>query len=197
MRLPIVIACLLFGAALAIAPAGAEPSRDARVFPGRGIGRVVLGMTPQQVRRVLGRHTLVNERKRIGFGLEYLELDWDYAQWTVGFQGRRGELRVVRVGTTKPRERTRERLGTGSRIRDILRVFPQARCSSWAGLGSNSSMGLWITALHPNGARTIFVVYHERVPQPPPGRVVEVMVQLPVRGVAERRLSCSNSWRRL
>jgi hypothetical protein len=181
---------------IATAPAAAAPARDALVRPGRGIGKISLGMTQEQVRAALGRHRSVSKRRTLGFGQQYLELQWGFAEWTVGFQGRRGALRVVRIGTTLNRQRTREGLGTGSRIRDLLRVYPQATCSTWAGLGAESSVGWWITVRHPNHARTVFVVFHEGVAQPPPGRVVEVMIQLPVSGVAERRASCGSNWRR-
>lgn len=189
-----------FGSVLAVlvalSPATGAPTRDALVVPGRGIGKVRLGMSVREVERALGHRTLVNESRGLGFGLRYVELDWDGATWTVGFQGRPGALKVVKVATTLARQRTRQGLGPGSRIRDILRAYPQATCSSWAGLGTNSSMGRWVTVRHASGARTIFVVYYEGVALPPPGRVVEVMVQLPVAGVAERRDTCGLSWRR-
>ena len=182
--------------ALAATLAPAAPERDALVRPGRGIGRVSLGMTLAQVRRTLGPHTAVNARKRLGFGETYVELDWTYSTWRVGFEGRRGRLRAVRVATTMRRQRTPEGLGPDSRIRDIVRVYPRATCSDWAGLGTNSSVGRWVTVRHAGGARTVFVVLTEGTPQPPPGRVVEVMVQRPARGLAETRRPCRGDWRR-
>jgi hypothetical protein len=191
--LPLVVALLLASAA------GAAPERDALIRPGVGIGEVRLGMTGAQVRRVLGRHKLVNERRQLGFGVEYLELDWGWGRWTVGFQGRRGERRVVKVATTLRRERTRHRLGPGSTTRDILRVFPRAACSEWAGLGTNSSKERWVFITDPKGVRTIFVISFGPFGGPssrPTGRVIEVKVQQPARGLAERRSACGPKWRR-
>jgi hypothetical protein len=182
-------------AAVAAAPADASPARDTLVRPGQGIGRVSLGMTQQQVRARLGRHMAVAERRRLGFGQQYLELQWAYAAWTVGFEGRASSLRVVKVATTLRGQRTRARLGTGSRVRDIVRVYPQATCSDWPGIHTDSSVGRWIVVAHPNGTRTIFTALGEGLATPRPLRVVEVMVQRPSRGLAEQRRPCGPNWR--
>jgi hypothetical protein len=181
--------------AVAIGAATAAPSRNALVQPGRGIGRVTLGMTQAQVRGVLGRHRYVAKRRTLGFGQQYVELQWEYATWTAGFQGRPGRMRAVMIGTTLHSQRTRSNLGTGSRIRDIVRVYPRATCSGWVGLGSDSSKETWIVVRHPSGARTIFAAIGDGKADPGPVRVVEVMVHLPARGLAERRSRCSPNWR--
>lgn len=196
MKATVVTASLAVVASLAAATAAAAPTRDALVRPGRGIGTVTVGMTRQQVQAALGRHTFVSRRRDLGFREQYLELQWGYATWTVGFQGRPGSLRVVMVGTTLRRQRTREGLGTGSRVRDIVRAYPRATCSDWAGLGSNSSKERWIVVAHPTGSRTIFAAIGDMKPSPSPVDVVEVMVQRPARGLAERRSRCPANWRR-
>jgi hypothetical protein len=179
-------------------PGAGAPGRDALLRPGRGIGRVSLGMTMPQVRGALGRHTFVSKRRTLGFGEEYRELQWGYARWTVGFQGRPGALRAVRVASMLRRERTRDGLGPGSTTRDIVRVYPNARCSSWAGLGTTSSKERWVFVTHPWGARTIFVIYFERTRggRPPTGEVIEVKVQQPASGLVEQRDPCGPNWRR-
>jgi hypothetical protein len=186
---------LVLGVA-ALESASALPSRDALVEPGRAIGKVKLGMTHAQVRGALGRHTFVVKRRDLGFGQRYVELQWGYAEWSVGFQGRAERMRAVMVGTTLHSQRTRSNLGTGSRIRDILRVYPHATCSGWAGLGTNSSKETWIVVRHPTGARTIFAAVGDGKADPGPVRVVEVMVQLPASGLSERRSQCGPNWRR-
>jgi hypothetical protein len=180
----------------ALESATALPTRSALVQPGRGIGKVKLGMTQAQVRRALGPHTFVTKRRRLGFGQQYVELQWGYGEWSVGFQGRAGRMRAVSVGTTLRSQRTRSNLGTGSRIRDILRVYPNATCSDWAGLGSASSKETWIVVRHSNGAQTVFAAVGDGKADPGPVRVVEVMVRLPASGLAERRSRCGPSWRR-
>lgn len=195
MRRTVVAAGLAVAIGVVAAPAAAAPARDALVRPGRAIGRVAVGMTSQQVHAALGRHTFVSKRLDLGFGERYLELQWGYAAWTVGFQGRPGRLRAVLVGTTVRRQRTPEGLGTGSRIREIVRAYRRATCSDWAGLGANSSKERWIVVAHPSGSRTIFAAIGNAKPSPAPLEVVEVMVQRPARGLAERRSACPTNWR--
>jgi hypothetical protein len=144
---------LLFAAlatALATGTASAAPERDALIRPGVGIGKVRLGMTLAQVRAALGPHTLVNKRQRLGFGQQYLELDWDYGQWLVGLIGRPNRMRVVRIGTLKRTERTARGVGIGTRIQQVRRVFPNARCLTY----SRSRMEI----RHRNGSRTRFFI---------------------------------------
>lgn len=182
-------------AGVVIASATAAPSRDALVQPGRGIGRITLGMTQAQARRVLGPHQFVVKRRELGFGQRFVELQWGYAEWSVGFQGRRGRLRAVMVGTTLRSQRTRSGLGVGSRVRDVLRVHPNATCSDWVGIGTNSSKEMWLTVRHANGARTVFAFVGDGKADPGPVHVVEVMVRLPASGLSERRGPCGPNWR--
>jgi hypothetical protein len=153
-------------------------------------------MTEAQVRRALGPHRTVARRRDLGFGQRYIERQWGYGEWSVGFQGPAGRMRAVRVGTTLRSQRTRSNLGTGSRVRDILRVYPSATCSDWAGLGTNRSNERWIVVRYPTGSRTIFAAVWDGNASPGPVTVVEVMVEVPARGLAERRSRCNNSWRR-
>jgi hypothetical protein len=192
----VAAASLAVAAILAATPVAAAPARDALISPGRGIGKVTVGMTRQQVQAALGRHTFVSRRRNLGFGEQYLELQWGFATWTVGFQGRPGRFRAVMVGTTLRRQRTREGLGTGSQVRDIVRAYPRATCSDWAGLGANGSKERWIVVTHPTGSRTIFAAIGDGQASPAPLEVVEVMVQRPARGLAERRSRCPANWRR-
>jgi hypothetical protein len=183
--------------AVAALPAASAPTRDMLVRPGRGIGKVALGMTEAQVRRALGSHRTVARRRELGFGQRYVERQWGYGEWSVGFQGLRGRMRVVMVGTTLRSQRTPARLGIGSRIRDIVRVHPRATCSGWAGLGTNSSKETWIVVRHPSGTQTVFAAVGDGKADPGPMRVVAVMVREPASGLAERRSRCSPNWRRL
>jgi hypothetical protein len=109
---------------LTLSPSGgAGPRADMRVRHGEAIGRVHLGMTLDQVRRVLGPGWVVSKReRRDARGLRYVELQWDYGWWLVGFM-RRGnaEFRAVRIGTVARAQRTPERLGVGSTDREVRR----------------------------------------------------------------------------
>jgi hypothetical protein len=122
---------LLAGAAAAFAAAGAHARTDANVLirPAQGIGKIRLGMTEAQVRRTMGRPRAVI-RQPGGFGLGAVELEYGLAAYTVRLVGRRGQARVVRVGTTLVRERTRAGVGVGSLERRVLRAYPRLRCES-------------------------------------------------------------------
>jgi hypothetical protein len=113
----------LVAVSLFLAPSAAGvPDVDHRLRYGDAIGRVQLGMTLAQVRRVLGREWAVSKRERRSGRLRYLELQFDYSWWTVGLMRRaNGEYRTVRIGTVARGQRTPERLGVGSTYRAVRR----------------------------------------------------------------------------
>jgi hypothetical protein len=119
-------ALILCIASLVLVPAAS--GRDALIRPGKGIGKIDLGMTQAQVRRALGPPQAV-VRKRLGFGRLSVEWQWDFAQWTVRMQGRATSLRVVGVGTMVRSERTREGFGVGTLESTLRRRYGRAiRC---------------------------------------------------------------------
>jgi hypothetical protein len=120
--------------AVVAAPASAMSQRDAQIRPDVGIGRVRLGMSLAQVRRVLGPPQLLNRRVRVGFGREHREYVWNWFEWTIGFRGTPGRFRAVRVVTSLRRHRYRG-IGVGSRVRAVVRVFPRARCRDYLSAG--------------------------------------------------------------
>jgi hypothetical protein len=111
------IAALVLFAALAVvvtsSAAGRTDERTA-IRPGVGIGPINLGMTGREVRRALGRPRAVITRRVID-GRPYVELEWGLGEWNVGLLGRKGNRRVVLVGTALGRHRTPEGLGVGTR----------------------------------------------------------------------------------
>ena len=109
-------------AALAAAPATAAPERAMVIVPGQQIGKIRIGMPLAQVRAVLGRPTLMNRRLRVGF-TRYVEYDWGYGRWTVGFSGRGSAARASLIGTTVRSERTRERVGVGTLQARVQAVY--------------------------------------------------------------------------
>jgi hypothetical protein len=110
MRLVVVAVAL--AASLAPSAAGRSDERIA-IRPGVGIGPLNLGMTGEDVRRVLGPPRAVVER-RVLRGKPYVELEWSLGDWYVGLLGRPGHRRVVMVGTALFRHRTPEGLGVGT-----------------------------------------------------------------------------------
>jgi hypothetical protein len=113
------------------ASVAAETDDAERVRHGVGIGRVKLGMTYAEVRRILGGPQTVDRREQLRGGRRYLEFSWDYGWWTVGFIGRPGKLRVASIQTLSRRERTVEGLGVGSLERTVRRSL-RVRCLSVA-----------------------------------------------------------------
>lgn len=123
-------------AGLAFAVVGATAADAAResgavIRPGRSIGKFALGMTEQQVRARAGRPRYVIPRGRASFGQRVVE--WQYglaADYVVRLTGRPGRMRVSLVSTILRRERTRQRIGIGSRERTLRAAYPAIRCGT-------------------------------------------------------------------
>jgi hypothetical protein len=184
------------GATLAVltGAASAAPERDALVRPGIGIGPIEIGMTQAQVQRMLGAPTLTNRRYPLGFGRSYVEHDWDYARWTVGYEGRPGQLRVVRVATNTRTQRTPQRIGVGSRPRDVIRAYRNARCVERNRTDGIARVGRFLTVRAPSGRLTSFLVGTPWYGQDRTHRVLEVMVSTTARIRGERDFPCPAGW---
>jgi SmpA / OmlA family len=165
------------------------------VRPGVGIGRISIGMTQAQVERILGTPTLTNRRYRLGFGRSYVEHDWDYARWTVGYEGRPGRLKVVRVGTNQRTQRTPKSIGVGSRPGAIVRAYPNAQCADRYRNYRWDFVGRYVTVRAPNGRLTSFLVATPYYGQDRTHRVIEVMVTTHPRLRGERDWPCAADWR--
>ena len=179
----------LVAAVAATASAHGAVDGDALIRPGVGIGKVRLGMAQAQVFRLLGRPSVVNRRLTYGFGMRYVEYDWGFGTWTVGFTGRRGDLRVSKIGTTLRRERTARRVGVDSTARAVLRAFPNASCVLRVPPSPNP--GVWIYVGR-RPAITAFNVHYSGNARR--GKVAEVVVQRQWIG-ASRGLRCPPDWR--
>jgi hypothetical protein len=122
-----LVALALIVVAATATGAAAVPERDDRVRHGLGIGRVTLGMTYAEVRKILGGPQTVDKQERLRDGRRYIEFSWDFGWWTVGFMGRPGKLRVASIQTLNRDERTVEGLGVGSLERSVRRTL-RVRC---------------------------------------------------------------------
>ncbi len=139
----------------------AAPTRDTRVRPGVGIGRVVLGMTAAEVRRAMRRRQDSSSSEERSFGSRYVELVWDSGPedyFSVGLSGRAGALRAVAVSTTRPGERTPSGIGPGSTIVKLRRTIRGLQCRLIfpAAGGQSVIQGEWVLN-HANGRQTVFV----------------------------------------
>lgn len=150
---------LLVAGVAALAFASASGGRDALIRPGKGIGKVELGMTLAQVKRVLGRHDTGWSESR-ALGLRYLELTWDGGPedtFTVGLLGRRGSERVVTMWTTQRHERTRGGFGPGSSRARLLRSVRELRCQNvWPRSGGSIVRTEFVLGRR-GGPETVFV----------------------------------------
>jgi hypothetical protein len=88
------------------------------IRPGKGIGRVVLGMTEAHVRRALGTPQAVIAGASASAASQSNGSS-DGGAWRVRLVGRRGSLRVASVATIARRERTREGHGVGTLERTL------------------------------------------------------------------------------
>jgi hypothetical protein len=150
-------------AAVLATAAAAAPDGDKRVRHGAGIGRVELGMTYAEVRRILGGPQTVDKRERLRDGRRYLQFSWDFGWWTVGFMGRPGKLRVAFVQTLNVRQRTVEGLGVGTKERK-LRSTLRLRCAEVSSRPIRSGLGPFerrCTYASHRGRETAFVLGHQ------------------------------------
>ena len=202
-----VLAAALLVAVTAAAAAAGAPRTDTAVRPGVGIGAVRLGMTQAQVGAALGRGARVARRERVGFGSQYVELEWSHGAWRVAFEGRPGRFRAVKVATTLSTQRARG-VGPGSRLPAVRIAFPSARClDKWLTHRApntfvpSSFQGRWLVVGDARARHTVFVVGYRfsstnTVATPAPGRVDEVVVQAPVRPGKVISTACPSGWER-
>jgi hypothetical protein len=144
------------GAALVAVPTASSRSVPIRV--GVGIGPINLGMNGQQVSRALGRPRAVIERRVIG-GRPYVEFEYQYGAWNIGFLGPKGRRRVVLVGSGLPRHRTPEGVGVGTTETEFWRRvrgegFLRRRCDRPDPSGSLNSVRHWVRTR--GDAETVF-----------------------------------------
>ena len=123
-----VLALTVSAAALCAASVSASPIGDTRIRHGAGVGRVQLGMTYGQLRKVLGGPQAVNGRQTFRRGLRYVEFAWDFGWWKVALAGRPGKLRVAFVETQNRKDRTRDGLGVGTWESELRRELRPLRC---------------------------------------------------------------------
>jgi hypothetical protein len=122
MRLAVAASCLSI---LVAVSAAAAPAHELVIRPGVGIGKVRLGMSLSEVRAAWGRPQALTTKRRS------IELQYEFAAYVVTLTGPRGHERVVRVGTTLRRERTRQGIGVGSPETLLRRTFRgELRCDA-------------------------------------------------------------------
>lgn len=162
----------------AASPAPGSSSSALPIRPGVSIGSLRLGMTAAQVRRILGRPHVLVRRDNAGFGVRYVEYQWDLGSWRVGFRGRGSEQRAVRISTTLMTHRTPERVGVGTNVRVLARRYGSRLSCVYRGYLTDG--GNWLVLRRPQGGMTAFAIvkvnglgYRPRVPP----IVGEVLVQ--------------------
>jgi hypothetical protein len=178
-----VAAKLLALCALAALALAAPASADQELVRHKlAIGKVRLGMSVPQVRRLLGAPRSTT-RERRGRNV-YLESDWDYGWWTVGFaRPPGGTFRAVMVGTVQRTQQTPERLGPGSTRHDVSERLPATFCRNVQPVGGSQLNEIGECVYGGRGHRqTVFVFnltftgWHFS----PRTRIVEVQVRDPL-----------------
>jgi hypothetical protein len=145
----LVLVALALALAVALAPgATGSPSRSLPIRHGVGIGPIKLGMSGSDVRTRLGRPRAVIERRVIR-GQPYVEFEYDFGAWNVGFLGRKGQRRVVLVGTGLTRHKSPEGVGVGTKESVFWRRvrgegFRRRRCDRPDPSGSLNSLFHWV-----------------------------------------------------
>ena len=124
------LALAALGAPLLLVPSAF--GADARIRPGKGIGKVDLGMTLAQVKRAMGPHDLARSR-RLGPTQRRLELQWWIGlrghSYTVALRGHGNDLRVTLVMTDVPSERTAGGIGPGVGLQRVRTSYPNVLCT--------------------------------------------------------------------
>jgi hypothetical protein len=145
MKLTFAAAVVLTSAVLA----GGAAAGEATIVPGVGMGKIRIGMTLSQVRRILGSDSVVNARSKVGH-TPYLDLGWESSTWGVGFLKQQGTYRVAQVETTLRSERTREGLGVGSSFKEVARAYAQAICGYYyPTMGSTVEKSIYRASRYP------------------------------------------------
>jgi hypothetical protein len=157
-------ALLIAASAFVFVPSAAGV--ESTIYPGVGMGKIKLGMTKEQVERRLGSSHLLNAQDGA-----YTEWAWNFASWTVGFQGGR----TVQISTTVRAQRTSKGIGPGTRASKLGRAYPGGRCTHAAALGSTTPLGapqFWPSygteylVARKGGGQTIFVLHREKIETP-------------------------------
>jgi hypothetical protein len=139
---------------------------ESTIYPGIGIGKIKLGMTTRQVESHLGTTHLLNAHSGA-----YTEWAWDFASWTVGFEGGH----VVQISTTLRAQHTSKGVGPGTPASSLVKAFPGGRCTHATSLGSTNSLGnpnflaeygTEYLVTHRGGGQTIFILHREKIETP-------------------------------
>lgn len=149
-------AAAVLGAVLASSASATEST----IYPGVGIGKLKLGMTLAQVKHVLGSDAIVNDRETIG-GAQYVELGWNFSEWSVGFVRRGPTYRAVHVTTAQRAQRTPAGVGPGTFWLKLVKAHPGGVCTFADGPRGGS---LEYLVPRRGGTQTIFVL-HEWPPR--------------------------------
>jgi hypothetical protein len=154
------------GAVAALAVAGAASAADAphvqrAIVPGQAIGKVRLGMSLAQVRKVLGRPEAVISRRKGVFGRERVEYSWNFTEWRIMFEVGRGQSEAVSIRSSIRNEKTKEGIGVGTLQQRLERTYGIECADAFQDQGPFGG-GTFIgraCVLEQNRRKTSFLVY--------------------------------------
>lgn len=120
----------------------------------------------------IGHRAILRFMRIVALTVVYGELGWGMAAWRIGFEGRRGNLRAVRIATGLRQERTPAGIGVGSTPHEVVKAYPRAVCVSR--LFEQEWVGIWIVVPGSEGRMTAFSASINPVRR---DEVLEVLVQ--------------------
>jgi hypothetical protein len=102
---------------------------ESTIYPGVGIGKIKLGMTLGQVKKILGSPQTVNRRTQVPGKRGYVEYGWDFSTLWVGFVNTKGVLHAVLVGTDLRSQGRLGGVGIGTVREELKRKLPVVSCA--------------------------------------------------------------------
>jgi hypothetical protein len=157
----VTLCCFLLAAGAA--HAADAPHVQQRIVPGQSIGKIALGMSFLQVKKVLGAPEAVIKRERGPFGRQRVEYSWSFTQWRITFRFDHKGSRAVAIRSSIRTEKTLEGIGVGTLQERVERAY-RVRCPD-ALVGAKPPPlggGVYVgrgCLLERNGRRTTFLVH--------------------------------------
>jgi hypothetical protein len=96
---------------------------NAKIVPNASIGKVGLGMTFAQVKKVLGPPGTVNKRAQLAGHRGYIEYGWNFSTFWVGFINTKGHLSAWLIGVGLVGQKTSGGVGVGTSLETLKRQF--------------------------------------------------------------------------
>jgi hypothetical protein len=158
----LIVALTVAGTATAADP----PHVRQTIVPGRSIGKVALGMTFAQVKKMLGAPEAVISSEEGRFGSKRVEYSWNLSEWRVAFVYTAKTNRAVVIRSSTRGEKTKEGVGMGALQARVERVYRQKCRDAFIQSTFVKNFVGRVCSLNLGGRRTTFLIskFCSRVP---------------------------------